>query len=391
MPFSSAVSDDGGWYVSLMPVFTDSDPDRTLDDGFGGAQVNVGYELNKQFSLEGHLGYHELDGWPQLIPSGGLIQVRETQEFLDISFNVVSSFNPDGAFNPYLIGGIGYLGTNTSITNAEENRPSFAAGIGFDWRIGQSRWSVRNEYRARFAYDSDLTSTDLLYSLGIQYSFGKQRSIPAPAPITDNDNDGVLDDVDQCPFSEPGETVGPDGCVVFADSDLDGVVDNRDLCANTPAGVPVDAYGCISDVDGDGVTDDIDRCPNTQPGVPIDADGCEVRSTYELRGVNFAIRSDRLLTGAEQILDDAARWLLDHPDLVVEVAGHTDSDGSTAANLELSDRRANTVRDYLIARGVNPKNITARGYGESQPTADNETPEGKAENRRVELRILNDQ
>ena len=418
-PLSMAVADDGDWYVSGMPVFTDDDPDRRLDDGVGGGQVNVGYELNRQLFLEGHLGYHQLDGWPQWNLTGGAVQVRETLDFLDIGFNVVSNLNPDGAFNPFLIGGIGYLGTSTSITDAEENRPSFTFGFGFTWRISDSRWSVRNEYRARFAYEEDLTYTDYLYSLGLQYSFGKRRAVPVP--INDTDNDGVLDDIDQCPYSEPGETVGPDGCVVFIDSDRDGVVDNKDLCANTPSGAPVDAYGCISDVDGDGVTDDIDECPNTvqgaaiyvngcerdddgdnvvnhrdecpnsRPGAPVDARGCEIGSTYELRGVNFATGSDRLLTGAEQILDDAAQWLLDHPHLIVEVAGHTDSDGSAAANLSLSDRRANTVRDYLIARGVNPNSISARGYGESQPIADNETAEGKAENRRVELRILGSQ
>ena len=232
----------------------------------------------------------------------------------------------------------------------------------------------------------------------------------------------MLDDVDQCPYSEPGEIVGPDGCVVFIDSDRDGVVDNKDLCANTPAGAPVDSYGCISDVDGDGVTDDIDqcpntvqgaaidvtgcerdddgdnvvnhrdRCPNTRPGVPVDSDGCQIGSTYELRGVNFRVGIGSVAHGRRA---DSRRcrapWLLDHPHLIVEVAGHTDSDGSATANLSLSDRRANTVRDYLIQRGVNPNSITARGYGESQPVADNESAEGKAENRRVELRILGSQ
>ena len=117
--------------------------------------------------------------------------------------------------------------------------------------------------------------------------------------------------------------------------------------------------------------------------------GCEIRSTVELRGVNFASSSDRLLTGAEQVLDDAIKWLAQNPHLIVEVAGHTDSDGAATANLGLSERRAYTVRDYLINGGVNAKRLSARGYGESEPIADNATPEGKAENRRAKLRILN--
>ena len=118
-----------------------------------------------------------------------------------------------------------------------------------------------------------------------------------------------------------------------ADFDGDGVMDRKDLCANTPQGVPVDSYRCIRDQDGDGVTDDIDECPNTVSGAaiyingcerdddgdnvinhldecpntranaPVDARGCEIRSTVELRGVNFASSSDRLLTGAEQVLE----------------------------------------------------------------------------------------
>ncbi|MGB5722201.1 MAG: OmpA family protein, partial [Woeseiaceae bacterium] len=110
-----------------------------------------------------------------------------------------------------------------------------------------------------------------------------------------------------------------------------------------------------------------------------------------LPGVNFETNSDRLLPGAEQVLADAAATLGMNRDLIVEVAGHTDSDGSAAYNEGLSARRAITVRDYLISQGANSANLTFRGYGEARPVADNATAEGKARNRRVELRILNQQ
>ena len=112
-------------------------------------------------------------------------------------------------------------------------------------------------------------------------------------------------------------------------------------------------------------------------------------STIELRGVNFASNSDRLLWGAEQVLDDAIEWLGRNPHLQVEIAGHTDSDGPAAVNLGLSERRALTVRDYLINGGISASRLATHGYGETEPVADNSTTEGKAENRRVELRILN--
>jgi outer membrane protein OmpA-like peptidoglycan-associated protein len=91
------------------------------------------------------------------------------------------------------------------------------------------------------------------------------------------------------------------------------------------------------------------------------------------------------------VLIDAARTLQVHSDLVIEVAGHTDNVGNENWNIGLSLRRAYTVRDFLIAQGVAPERISARGYGSSQPIADNATPEGQAQNRRVELRVIGGQ
>ena len=170
---------------------------------------------------------------------------------------------------------------------------------------------------------------------------------------------------------------------------VDGVADEQDQCPNTYPGVPVDARGCELDSDNDSVVDRQDKCPGTRSGVRVDVNGCEIRAVINLPGVNFATNSDRLLGGAEQVLADAAATLRKNRDLVVEVAGHTDSDGSAALNESLSERRAITVRDYLIERGVNRANLTVKGYGEAAPIADNATREGKARNRRVELRILN--
>ena len=410
LPLATAAADPGEWYLGGSIVYTDDDPERRLDDVIGGGQINVGRYLSDVFALEGRIGYSKIDGWP----NWPVVTERESQEFLDIGLDLVSHLNPEGSFSPYLIFGAGYLGTKTD-SGTEENRPSGNAGLGFEWKLGSSAFSIRGDYRFRLAWEKDNSLTDRIATLGLQYSFGGSS---AP-PIIDSDNDGVQDVFDQCPHSDAGVAVDDTGCEIFVDSDGDGVMDRKDLCANTPQGVPVDSYGCIRDQDGDGVTDDIDECPNTVSGAaiyingcerdddgdnvinhldecpntranaPVDARGCEIRSTVELRGVNFASSSDRLLTGAEQVLEDAIEWLKQNPHLIVEVAGHTDSDGAATANLGLSERRAYTVRDYLINGGVGSKRLTARGYGESEPIADNSTPEGQAENRRVELRILN--
>lgn len=107
-----------------------------------------------------------------------------------------------------------------------------------------------------------------------------------------------------------------------------------------------------------------------------------------LQGVNFEFDKAILLQTSMQILDRVAVSLLAHPEVKVEVAGHCDSDGSNEYNLKLSDRRAKAVRDYLIKKGVAATQLTAKGYGESQPIADNKTAEGKATNRRVELKRM---
>ena len=409
-PLAIAVADPGDWYLGGAIVYTDDDPDRRLDDVIGGGQFNVGRRLTDVFALEGRLAYSDIDGWP----NWPTITEKESQEFLDVGLDLLSHLNPDGSFSPYLLLGAGYLGTKTA-SGSEENRPSASAGLGFEWHLGRSAFSIRGDYKFRLAWEKDSSLTDRIATLGLQYSFGR-RSAP---PVIDSDADGIQDVFDECPHSEAGVAVDDTGCEIFIDSDGDGVMDRKDLCDNTPQGAPVDSYGCIRDQDGDGVTDDIDECPNTVSGAaiyvngcerdddgdgvvnhldecpntranaPVDARGCEIGSTVELRGVNFASSSDRLLTGAEQVLNDAIEWLKKNPHLVVEVAGHTDSDGAAAANLGLSERRAYTVRDYLISGGISESRLTARGYGESEPIADNTTAEGKAENRRVELRILN--
>ena len=163
--------------------------------------------------------------------------------------------------------------------------------------------------------------------------------------------------------------------------------DGQDECPATVAGATVDARGCEMDGDDDGVVDRLDQCPNSAPGVQVDISGCEIEEEISLPGVNFESNSDRLLPGAENVLDAAAATLQKNPEISVEVAGHTDSDGAAEYNLSLSERRAVTVRDYLIREGVAASRFTVRGYGESQPVADNGSSTGKAANRRVVLRI----
>lgn len=256
----------------------------------------------------------------------------------------------------------------------------------------------------------------------------------------DTDGDGVPDYRDRCPGTPNGVVVDEHGCPL--DSDGDGVPDYLDECPNTPPGVqvnskgcpldgaagrsgeappctfgngpfppgiPVDEWGCPLDSDGDGVPDYLDECPQTpaglkvlpngcalvgdrrlaRPGEPADAEGFAVERTqaFILRGVNFEFDKATLTPEAKRILDEVAEVLLAYPDVDVDVEGHTDSIGTAAYNLGLSERRANSVRDYLMQRNVPGRRMTPVGYGLTVPIDTNDTEEGRANNRRVELRV----
>ncbi len=218
------------------------------------------------------------------------------------------------------------------------------------------------------------------------------RGCPLPK---DSDRDGVIDPNDACPDTPAGERVDARGCPLPKDSDGDGVVDPNDACPNTPAGERVDARGCPlpKDSDGDGVMDPNDACPDTPAGTRVDARGCpelfeEGRTELVLEGVNFEVNSAQLTPAAQAILDRVAPSLVANPDVRVEVAGHTDNTGARSYNLTLSQRRAESVRNYLIQKGVPAAQVSARGYGPDNPIASNATREGRAQNRRVELRRM---
>jgi outer membrane protein OmpA-like peptidoglycan-associated protein len=208
----------------------------------------------------------------------------------------------------------------------------------------------------------------------------------------DTDKDGVIDVDDRCPNTPAGTRVNAQGCPL--DSDGDGVDDANDRCPNTPAGVRVDATGCAPDADGDGVPDAVDACANTPRGATVDARGCVPVFTagatnIVLEGVTFATGSARLAGTSSQVLDRVAESLVANPEITLEVQGHTDNTGSLAGNNRISQQRADAVRTYLISKGVAANRLTAKGYGPTQPKAPNTTAEGRAENRRVELKRTN--
>ncbi len=172
-----------------------------------------------------------------------------------------------------------------------------------------------------------------------------------------------------------------------ADTDKDGVTDANDTCPETMEGVKVNAQGCEEDSDNDGLVNRLDLCPDTAEGATVDNAGCSTeQTTVVLEGITFKLGTAKLTSEAGSILDIAANILLSNPDISMEVAGHTDSIGEKESNLRLSARRAQSVTDYLVSKGVSVERLQAKGYGDVEPIADNTTKEGRAKNRRVELR-----
>lgn len=215
----------------------------------------------------------------------------------------------------------------------------------------------------------------------------------------DTDGDLVPDYLDKCQNTPSAAKVDANGCPI--DSDGDGVPDYLDKCTSTPKGAKVDANGCPMDSDGDGVADYLDKCPNTPAKVEVDAAGCPVEKEVEviiieqeikdlvLSGdANFEFGKANLLATAHTDLDNVAATMKANPTYKWEIAGHTDGIGSASYNKELSRQRAQSVVTYLVSKGANASNLKIVGYGKDSPIASNDTVEGRAMNRRVEVKLL---
>lgn len=219
---------------------------------------------------------------------------------------------------------------------------------------------------------------------------------------SDRDNDGIPDDIDACP-NEPEDHKGNDpndGCPMPADRDGDGIPDQFDKCPDQPEdkdGID-DGDGCPEDdADNDGVADTVDHCPKV-PGKPSPdptKNGCPRFFTEEgsvirvLQQVHFAFGTAQILPESFPVLQEVADYLKSNKAIKkMGIEGHTDNKGSPELNKRLSGERAASVMNWLVQHGVEQSRLEAHGYGMEKPIEDNDTNEGRAKNRRVEFKIL---
>lgn len=343
----------GSWYVSPQAVYVDPDKNYQADESIGGS-LAIGKVVNKAWDVE--LAY--IESHHDVTGGGNKLKLTGPS----IYFNRV--FMRDHAISPYIGAGI----------NAIHVRNGAAQASGTDLGLGIKAGILADlthngalQLSAEVGKRSDNFSEhleDVFAGLGLRFNFGAPAKAVAAAPIVQS----------AAPAPAPAAPPPP------ADSDHDGVLDSADKCPNTVAGAKVDATGCELDGDRDGVVDRLDKCPKTPAGDKVDAVGCGVNFALE---VQFDTNSANIKPESYAELDTFVRFFNDVPSANGELQGHTDNVGKDAYNLKLSQRRADSVKAYVVSKGVDAARITTKGYGEAQPIADNTTVEGRAANRRV--------
>ncbi|WP_026754403.1 OmpA family protein [Sediminibacter sp. Hel_I_10] len=417
--------------VDLYPVGEDAPLGDYFDEYFNATDhynilpslstVSVSKYLSSGFSLTAQGSINEIDKVGD--SSADDLSYYAVDGTISYSFRDLVN-GPGGWFDPYLGVGGGY----TWVDEIGAGTLNGTVGINF-WLSDNIGITAQSSYKHAF---EDYLPKHFQHSVGLSIAFGgtdtdgdgvydKDDACPDVPGLEafngcpDSDNDGIEDSKDDCP-NEAG-LAEFNGC---PDSDNDGVPDNKDECP-TEAGLK-NLNGC-PDADGDGVADKDDKCPNEKgpaanegcPWPDTDGDGIldkddkcpneagtvanngcpEVKPTAEvMKQLNEYARTILFETGkasfqkeTDGVLQAMVAILKEYPQASFAIEGHTDSVGSEKTNELLSDRRANAVMDYLVAKGIDQDRLTAKGYGESNPIASNKTAAGRKNNRRVEVKL----
>jgi OOP family OmpA-OmpF porin len=321
-----AADEAGSWYVSPLMQYSLQDNDRQLKDNFG-YQAGFGFNLPHEWALEGDFNRGEFD----------IKGTDATRRLTGYSIDVIKKFFPAEIMQrymlqPYALAGGGELDDRTSAPGYDSRTYHTylaEAGIGLLTGIGNQQGSTRVQLRTEAKYRVEFANADrfgVKDPSGVIFGVGVQMNFGAP-----DDRPPVIKEV------------------------------VREVPAPTPPPPPT---------------------PPPSPPPPPAPKG-EIR----LQGVTFATNSADLISESSGVLNTTAASLKSYPDLVIEVRGYTDNRGSAAYNLKLSQRRAESVMQYLQQHGLTNQ-MTAKGYGKDDPIADNSTKDGQLANRRVTLHIV---
>lgn len=325
--------DDNRWYLAPYGTFVKTGGDRNAHDGWGGG-LAAGKMLNKHLNVEVKGFGETANGYndPTRPNVGGSWKLQGATA--DIQY-----YPMRGKFSPYAVVGVG--GMNTDVPDRSGASFIGEAGAGFNYEIND-KFLVRSDIRYRYNQNFNAhlkEGTDEYHDMTLNVGF-------------------VMPLGDKPKAAEP---------IVLA-----------------VAAKPQPVADCSSlDDDHDGINNCLDKCPHTLANSVVDNTGCSVK--LELKGVNFKYDSAQLTENAMRVLDGVAKNLISYPEQDdIEVRGHTSSEGADSYNLKLSQQRSQSVVNYLKSKGVKNRMI-AKGYGERQPIANNNTALGKEKNRRVEL------
>jgi len=356
--------EDDRWHVTGTVGFNIQDSERGTNNAplIG---IGLGKHISPKWSLDVELNYQN----PRLKEDRDKKWAQRGAS-LDLRRHFT---NGSRHWNPYLLFGVGMQEIEeenlTSTDKRSDSNKSAKVGLGLQSKPAHQRSSVRAEvaYRRDFddnnskskanggdkdAFDDVLASVSLVLPLGAPPASSSANASPVLPPLPPQ----------QVAVSTPVAVVPP-------------------LAPKAPSCAELDD-------DGDGVNNCNDSCPDSAPNEFVGPDGCAAPRAVDFRGVHFDFNRDILNAQAVAVLDEAAEILKRYPGLQVEVVGHTDSVGNNVVNQRLSERRARTVYNYLVNKGIERSRLVGPvGYGKSQPVAPNNTRDGRAQNRRAELII----
>ncbi len=306
---------------------TDWDEARNVLDG-NGVDVGAGVNLGDNWALEGWYARTDTEA-----------KTGDTDVMIETASINALRYLAEGQTRPFVTFGASHLMLNPVIGSSLDDS-TLDLGFGLKHYF-ENNAVIRGDIIAKIFEDdasSDDVNIDPTFRLSIGYAFGRSSKPSKPMPVV----------------VEPAQ---PEPVEVAKDSDNDGVFDANDQCPNTPAGLKVDSDGCkiiLSET------------------VKIDLN------------IQFPNNSNEILDSYSSEIEKVADFMRQYEGTVVEVRGFTDDRGSAVYNLQLSEKRAKAVADKLVSDfGIDSKRVSAVGYGESNPIADNATARGRAQNRRV--------